>query len=118
MDFRKTEDQELFIASLQEVVRRYGTEEYIKECDEKGEYPVKLMEALHEAGFDMLGVPEEYGGTPCDMQTLMMYHEEFARICSGAYACECVALAFGFGTRALQIQGAPVRGIRARLADD
>lgn len=93
MNFRKTEDQELFIASLQEVVRRYGTEEYIKECDEKGEYPVKLMEALHEAGFDMLGVPEEYGGTPCDMQTLMMYHEEFARICSGAYACECVALA-------------------------
>lgn len=93
MDFKKTEEQELLLESLREVVRRYGTEEYIRECDEKGESPRKLNEALHEAGFDMLGVPEEYGGTPCDTLTLMMYHEEFARICSGAYACECTALA-------------------------
>lgn len=93
MDFKKTEDQELLLESLREVVRRYGTEEYMKECDEKGEYPRELIHALHEAGFDMLGVPEEYGGTPADMQTMMMYYEEFARICTGAYACECVALA-------------------------
>jgi len=93
MDFKKTEEQELLLESLREVVRRHGSEEHMKECDEKGEYPVKLIHALHEAGFDMLGVPEEYGGTPVDMLTIVMYHEEFARICTGAYACECVALA-------------------------
>lgn len=93
MDFAKTEEQELLLESLREVVRRYGSEEYMRECDEKGEAPQLLKNALHEAGFDLLGVPEEYGGNPCDTVTLMMYHEEFSRICSGAYACECTALA-------------------------
>ncbi len=93
MDFKKTEEQELLLESLREVVRRDGTEEYIRVCEEAGASPVKLIQALHDNGFDMLGVPEEYGGTPCDTLTLMMYHEELARICSGAYAVECTALA-------------------------
>ena len=104
MDFTRTEEQELLLESLREVIRRDGTEEYIRECEEKGESPVKLIQALHDNGFDMLGVPEELGGTPCDNLTLLMYTEELARICSGAYACECTALAmddmYTFGNEA------------------
>lgn len=92
MDFKKTEEQELLLESLREVVRRDGTEEYIRECEEQGAYPERLIKALHDNGFDMLGVPEEYGGTPCDTLTLMMYQEELARTCSGAYAVESLAI--------------------------
>lgn len=93
MDFKLTDEQNLLIDSLREVVERHGTEEYMAQCDAACESPRELIVALHESGFDMLGVPEEYGGTPCDYLTLMIYHEAFARMCSGAYACECTALA-------------------------
>ncbi len=103
MDFARTEEQELLLESLREVVRRYGSEEYMQECDEKGEFPQKLLDALYENGFYTLGVPEEFGGTPCDMLTLMMYHEELARTCTGAYAIDVVALQMddmiSFGTK-------------------
>lgn len=92
MDFSRTDEQELLLSSLAEVVERYGSEDYLKECDEKGLTPFELRRGLHEAGFDLLGVPEEYGGTPCDTVTLMMYHEELARLCSAAYACESTSL--------------------------
>lgn len=94
MDFKRTEEQELLLESLREVVARYGSEEYIAQCEKEERMPMELRAALHEAGFDMLGAPEEYGGTPCDTLTLVMYQEELARICSGAYACGSSALAF------------------------
>jgi alkylation response protein AidB-like acyl-CoA dehydrogenase len=93
IDFSRTDEQELLLGSLREVVKQYGSETYIAKCEEKGEYPVQLHEALHEAGFTLLGAPEEVGGTPCDMVTFMMFHEEFARVCSGAYAVELAAIA-------------------------
>lgn len=92
MDFSRTDEQELLLESLADVVERYGSEEYLRECDEKGETPFELRKGLHEAGFDMLGVPEEYGGTPCDMMTLILYHEELARLCSAAYACDSTSV--------------------------
>lgn len=93
MNFALTDEQELLLQSLAEIVERHGSEEYMRKCDENDESPKELIVALHDAGFDMLGVPEEFGGTPCDTVTLMLYHEEFARLCSGAYACECTGLA-------------------------
>ena len=92
MDFSITDEQELLLASLAEVVERYGQEDYLRECDENDETPFKLREGLHEAGFDMLGVPEEFGGTPCDMITLTLYHEHLARLCSAAYACDSTSV--------------------------
>ena len=92
MDFSLTDEQELLLASLAEVVERYGQEDYLKECDENDLTPQRLREGLHEAGFDMLGVPEEYGGTPCDTVTLILYHEELARLCSAGYACDSTSV--------------------------
>jgi alkylation response protein AidB-like acyl-CoA dehydrogenase len=37
------------------------------------------MDALNEAGFSMLGVPEEHGGTPVDTLTLMLVAEEICK---------------------------------------
>lgn len=79
MDFRITDEQELLLDSLREVMDRACPESYMKECNEQHRYPTELVEALAEAGFTMLGVPEEYGGTPVDTQTLMLVAEEITR---------------------------------------
>lgn len=79
MDFRLTEEQELLLESLREIMARDCTEEYMKECNEKGESPKRFIQALAENGFSMLGVPEEYGGTPVDTMTLMLVAEEITK---------------------------------------
>jgi alkylation response protein AidB-like acyl-CoA dehydrogenase len=78
MDFRKTEEQELLIESLEELLERVAPESYIAECDQNHRYPIELMKALQDGGFSSLGIPEEYGGTPCDTLTLMMVGETIA----------------------------------------
>ena len=76
MDFKKTEEQELLLESLRTVMERGNFEDYFKECDKNHEYPQKAVDALVEAGFSTLGIPEEYGGTPTDILTQVMVAEE------------------------------------------
>jgi alkylation response protein AidB-like acyl-CoA dehydrogenase len=92
ISFQKTDEQELLLESLRSLVKEYGSEGYIKECEDRHEYPEALHRALVDSGLLLLGVPEEYGGIPSDTLTLMMFHEEFARTCSGAYAIESAVL--------------------------
>ena len=66
MDFRISEEQELLLDSLQEVLDRHCKPEYIATCYNNHETPVEFFEAMNEAGFGMLGIPEEYGGVPTD----------------------------------------------------
>lgn len=80
MDFRLTDEQELLLESLREVMARACPESYMKECNELGRYPQELVDALVESGFATLGVPEEYGGTPVDTQTLMLVAEEITKL--------------------------------------
>ena len=63
MDFKKTEEQELLLESLRTVMERGNFEDYFKECDKNHEYPQKAVDALVDAGFSTLGIPEEHGGT-------------------------------------------------------
>lgn len=79
MDFTITEEQELLLESLREVMARSCTEEYMKECNAAHRYPQEFVDALNEAGFSMLGVPEEHGGTPVDTLTLMLVAEEVCK---------------------------------------
>ena len=76
MDFKKTEEQELLLESLRTVMERGNFESYFKECDKNHEYPQKAIDALVEAGFSSLGIPEEFGGTPTDIMTQIMVAEE------------------------------------------
>lgn len=76
MDFKKTEEQELLLESLKTVMERGNFEDYFKECDANHAYPDKAIEALVEAGFTTLGIPEEFGGTPTDTLTQVMVAEE------------------------------------------
>lgn len=76
MDFRKTEEQELLLESLKTVMERGDFEDYFKECDADHAYPEKAIDALVEAGFATLGIPERFGGTPTDTLTQVMVAEE------------------------------------------
>ncbi len=80
MDFRISEEQELLLESLREVMARSCTPDYMKECYAEHRYPQELVDALLEAGFSMLGVPEEHGGIPVDTLTLMLVAEEICRL--------------------------------------
>lgn len=79
MDFVLSEEQELLIESITELIQRECPESYFRECDEKHEYPIKLKKALVENGFSMMGIPEEYGGTPCDSLTMVILAETCAK---------------------------------------
>ncbi|MDR1069545.1 MAG: acyl-CoA dehydrogenase [Gracilibacteraceae bacterium] len=79
MDFRLTEEQELLLESLRELMRRDCPETYMKECYENHEYPQRFIDALTAGGFGLLGVPEEYGGTPADTVTMMLVMEEITK---------------------------------------
>jgi len=79
MDFGLTDEQELLLASLDELLERECPESYIADLDLTHQQPTSLRRAMNEAGFGSLGFPEEFGGTPCDAATLVMLAERVAR---------------------------------------
>lgn len=76
MDFQKTEEQELLLDSLKELIAREVTENEVKDWYQNHAVSEKFNKAFIEAGFGFLGIPEEYGGTPADITTLMLVSEE------------------------------------------
>ncbi|WP_294440340.1 acyl-CoA dehydrogenase family protein [uncultured Slackia sp.] len=82
MDFALTDEQELLLESVREFCDRYFTEDVIKEMYETNSMPDEIAEAYRDAGFGLMGIPEEYGGIPADKVTIGLMIEELYR-CSG-----------------------------------
>lgn len=94
MDFALTEEQELLLENLKELVDREWNEEEYNDCYyNKHETPRRFMDALVENGFCTLGVPEEYGGTPVDLVTLAIYAIELAHYTGSSINCATNAIA-------------------------
>jgi len=91
MDFRLTEEQELLMSSVKELLEREAPESYIAELDEKHEFPWKPWKALADNGFLSLGIDEKYGGTPADVMTQCLVAEVL-----GKYAFP-VGVIYGLG---------------------
>ena len=79
MDFRLTEEQELLIQNLDELLAREVPDSVMAELDEKKEFPFKPWQALADYGILSLGIPEEYGGTPADILTMTLVCEALGR---------------------------------------
>lgn len=80
MDFSLTDEQSLLLESVDEFCERYFTDDVVKEMYETNSMPVEIAEAYRDAGFGLLGMPEEYGGIPADKLTMglmieRMYHK-------------------------------------------
>jgi crotonobetainyl-CoA dehydrogenase len=77
MDFRLTDEQELLLESLDEFFQRGDFDEsYIQECEEKQVPLIEFRKAMIDAGFGLLGIPEEYGGTEVDTLTMILVCEK------------------------------------------
>jgi alkylation response protein AidB-like acyl-CoA dehydrogenase len=79
MDFRITEEQELLLESLDEWIDRNITEALIQEWYENHGVSDEVAKSFYDAGFGLLGLPENVGGTPCDATTRMLFAEELVR---------------------------------------
>ena len=67
MDFKLTEEQELLLESVDEFLDNCGFDEkYLKQCYDEHHLPDEFFDALNEAGLGLLGLPEEFGGTPLE----------------------------------------------------
>lgn len=85
MDFSLTEEQELLLSSIRELITSNFPEEYFRTCDQTGTYPREFMQALSENGISMLGVPEEFGGIPADYVTQMLALMEISKCGAPAF---------------------------------
>ncbi len=83
MDFSFTKDQELLRNMVCEFVRRECPREYIRQIDERGEFPHDLWEKMAEAGLHGIAIPEEYGGAGGDVISQVIVAEELAKSLAG-----------------------------------
>ena len=82
MDFAKTEEQELLLESLDEFLDNRGFDEtYFKQCWDENRQCSEFLKAAVDAGFGKMGIPEEFGGTEVDLQTLVLVAERFTERC-------------------------------------
>lgn len=78
MDFSYTDEQELLVQSIKEFCARNFDEEKIRSMYANHGMSDELIKAYLDAGFGLMGIPEEQGGIPCDRVTLGLLTEEFA----------------------------------------
>ena len=77
MDFKLTDEQELLIESAHEYATRYFTDEAVKQAYEVDHHiSTEAAMAYREAGFMLLGLPEEVGGVPVDKLTEVLLVEK------------------------------------------
>lgn len=81
MNFDLTVEQELLLESIEEFCERYFDESSIKLMYSEGKIPQEVLTAYMDAGFGLMGIPEEIGGVPSDRVTLGLLTEEFAHHC-------------------------------------
>lgn len=95
MDFRLSEEQELFVAGVRDYMTSRNWESYFAECDEKHEYPIEWVKGLAELGVDTMLLDEEHGGMGASMVTLTAIWEELGRHGGPTYVLYQLP---GFGT--------------------
>lgn len=101
MDFSLTEEQELLLASIRELITSHFPEEYFRTCDQTATYPKEFMRALADNGISMLGVPEEFGGIPADYVTQMLALMEVSKCGAPAFLItngQCIHSMLRFGS--------------------
>ena len=65
---------------LQAFARDFATKELapvVKECDEKGEFPMEVFHKFCDVGFNTMFLPEAYGGQGLGAMDMVVVYEEF-----------------------------------------
>jgi alkylation response protein AidB-like acyl-CoA dehydrogenase len=107
MDFRFTEEQEFFRATVRDAVDRLIRPQ-VQAIDEADAFPRELWQELASLGYMGLRHPEQYGGMEADVITSMIFFEEVARASCGFSMALTMQLLMGtyfvgrFGTEAIK----------------
>jgi acyl-CoA dehydrogenase len=84
MDFRLSEEQEMFRKSVRDYVNRELPKSWARELEkDEHTFPHELFGKLADAGFHAIGIGEEYGGQGGDIMTQMLLARELARSLAG-----------------------------------
>lgn len=72
MDFGYSDEQQLLLESIDDFFEQNPqfNEQYIRECETAHLPLTEYNQAFLDAGFGSMGIPEQYGGTEVDMQTI------------------------------------------------
>lgn len=93
MDFDLTQEQRMIRESVRKFLEKECPKEYVREIDEKEEFPQQIWEKMAEMGLMGLPIPGEYGGTGGSTLDTVLVMEELARgilVASLAYMmCAC-----------------------------
>jgi crotonobetainyl-CoA dehydrogenase len=79
MDFTLTDEQQLLVDNVRELMQRENWEAYFAECDRSHTYPERWVKALCDLGFDLIMLPEKHGGLDLGLVTLTAVYEELGR---------------------------------------
>ncbi len=94
MDFKLTEDQEMF----QRMVRDFAAKELepvAAKIDEEERFPAENIKKMAELGLFGVSIPEEYGGSGGDSIHFAIATEEISRVCASTGAIYLVTAANG-----------------------
>lgn len=79
MDLTLSDEQQLLVENVRELMQRENWEAYFAECDKNHQYPERWVKALCDLGFDLIMLPEEHGGLNLGLVTLTAVYEELGR---------------------------------------
>jgi crotonobetainyl-CoA dehydrogenase len=79
MDFKLSDEQQLFVENISELMQSENWEAYFSQCDKNHEYPERWVKAICDLGFDLIMLPEDRGGLDLGAVTLMACYEELGR---------------------------------------
>lgn len=79
MDFRFSDQQLLLRKSLREFLQKECPKSYIRELEDRQEYPEKVFREMAKNGWLGIQIPEEYGGVGGDAVDYVIAGEEIAR---------------------------------------
>jgi alkylation response protein AidB-like acyl-CoA dehydrogenase len=87
MDFRFTEEQQLWYDTLQTFMEKEVGREYTREHDEKREFPFEAYKSIADNGWLGILIPEEYGGMAADAVMFAIFCESMAKFSLDTAAC-------------------------------
>ncbi|OIP89157.1 MAG: hypothetical protein AUK24_06590 [Syntrophaceae bacterium CG2_30_49_12] len=79
MNFGFTEEQNILRKSVKDFMEKECPPEYVRELEEKEEYPYELYGKMAKLGWLGLPIPEEYGGSGLGPVDLVIMGEEMSR---------------------------------------
>ncbi len=103
LNFDLGEQKELLRQGIQQLVAKECPAEYVREMDEKEEFPRHVWDKLAEAGYLGIPIDPEYGGTGGDILDMVIVVEEMAK--KSASIALTFMMSSCFGAKALAFAG-------------